>query len=276
LIPLPVVSDVAGIGEIWEYRGLIKKMAITDLKVRYKNSVLGILWSLLQPLMIFIVLLIVFSGLFKGMSVTDYPYPLFLLLGIIGWGFFDKATGFSIGSVVGKPQLVKKIYFPREVLVISACLTALMMSLIEYIVFGAFMVAYGMVPTWMAILFPAVLLVEFFLALGVSLMISSLNVIWRDVQWIWPVVMQAGFFLTPIMYSRSIFDSMPYVGEVLKYNPMAAILDSLRYVLINRSAPQFYAQILDYMGYAAIVAIVAIVAGWLVFNRLEPRFGEEV
>jgi lipopolysaccharide transport system permease protein len=276
LIPLPVVSDVAGIGEIWEYRGLIKKMAITDLKVRYKNSVLGILWSLLQPLMIFIVLLIVFSGLFKGMSVTDYPYPLFLLLGIIGWGFFDKATGFSIGSVVGKPQLVKKIYFPREVLVISACLTALMMSLIEYVVFGAFMVAYGMIPTWMAILFPVVLLVEFFLALGVSLMISSLNVIWRDVQWIWPVVMQAGFFLTPIMYSRNIFDSMPYVGEVLKYNPMAAILDSLRYVLINKSAPLFYAQVLDYMGYAAIVAIVAVVAGWLVFNRLEPRFGEEV
>lgn len=267
---------MAGIREIWEYRGLIKKIAITDLKVRYKNSVLGILWSLLQPLLTFIVLLIVFTGLFKGQSITDYPYPLFLLLGIIGWGFFDKATGFSLGSIVGKPQLVKKIYFPREVLVISACLTALMMSLIEYIVFGAFMLAYGMIPTWMIILFPVILLVEFFLALGVSLTIASLNVIWRDVQWIWPVVMQAGFFLTPIMYSRGIFDSIPYAGEVLKYNPMAAILDSLRYVLINRSAPLFYAQILNYMEYAAIVAIVMIAAGWLVFNKLEPRFGEEV
>jgi lipopolysaccharide transport system permease protein len=267
---------MAGIGEIWEYRGLIKKMAITDLKVRYKNSVLGILWSLLQPLLMFLVLLIVFTGLFMGQPVADYPYPLFLLLGIIGWGFFDKATGFSLGSIVGKPQLVKKIYFPREVLVISACLTALMMSLIEYVVFAAFMVAYGMVPTWMAILFPAVLLVEFILALGVSLLISSLNVIWRDVQWIWPVVMQAGFFLTPIMYSRNIFDNIPYVGEVLKYNPMAAILDSLRYVLINRSAPAFGAQILDYLGYAIAVAMVAIAVGWLVFARLEPRFGEEV
>jgi lipopolysaccharide transport system permease protein len=238
--------------------------------------VLGFLWSLLQPLLMLLVLYVVFTTLMANMNESLDTYPLFLLLGIISWGFLDKATGFSLNSIVGKPSLIKKIYFPREVLVISACLTALMMSLIEYVVFAAFMVAYGMVPTWMAILFPAVLLVEFILALGVSLLISSLNVIWRDVQWIWPVVMQAGFFLTPIMYFRNIFDNIPYVGEVLKYNPMAAILDSLRYVLINQYAPQFYGRILDYTGYAIMFAAALMVAGWFVFNRLEPRFGEEV
>jgi len=154
--------------------------------------------------------------------------------------------------------------------VISACLTALIMSLIEFVVFGAFMLIYGILPTWMIVLFPVVLLVEFVLALGVALVISSLNVIWRDVQWIWPVVMQAGFFLTPVMYSLDIFKGIPYVG-VLQYNPMTAILDSLRFVLIDRPAP-----LVNYLGYAGTIALVMMVAGWLVFNRLEPRFGEEV
>jgi lipopolysaccharide transport system permease protein len=262
------VSLVVGIREIWEYRSLIKKLAVTDLKVRYKNSALGILWSLLQPLMLFIVLLIVFTGLMINRSIDHYP--LYLLLGIIGWGFFDKATSFSLGSIVGKPQLVKKIYFPREVLVISSCLTALMMSLIEFIVFGAFMLAFGVLPTWMALLFPVILVVEFVFALGVSLLISSLNVVWRDVQWIWPVVMQAGFFLTPIMYSLDIFNGLPYVWA-LQYNPMTAILDSLRFALMNRPAP-----IVSYLSFAAAVSLVVTVAGALVFNWLEPRFGEEV
>ena len=257
---------------LWEYRNLIKKLAVTDLKVRYKNSVLGILWSLLQPLLTFIVLLIVFTGLMINRSIPNYP--LYLLLGIIGWGFFDKATGYSLTSITGKPQLVKKIYFPREVLVISACLTALMMSLIEFIVFGAFMLASGMLPTGIAIIFPIILCVEFVLALGVALIISSLNVIWRDIQWIWPVIMQAGFFLTPIMYSMSMFQGY---GDawVLNYNPMAGILNALRDVLIIYPVPAV-ATIAGSLAYPALTALVLVIIGWLLFNRLEPRFGEEV
>jgi lipopolysaccharide transport system permease protein len=253
---------------IWDYRGLIKKIAITDLKVRYKNSVLGILWSLLQPLMTFLVLLIVFTGLMLNRSIQNYP--LYLLLGIIGWNFFDKATGFSLASIVGKPQLVKKIYFPREVLVFSACLTALMMSLIEFALFGVFMLAAGVLPTWAIVLFPAVLLVEFVFALGVGLAISALNVTLRDIQWIWPVVMQAGFFLTPIMYSLETLKGIPFAWA-LAYNPMGNILDALRCVLIGRPAP-----LLTDLAYAALAAVAVLAVGWIIFSKLEPRFGEEV
>jgi lipopolysaccharide transport system permease protein len=264
---------MAGIKELWEYRGLIKKLAVTDLKIRYKNSVLGILWSLLQPLMMFAVLLTVFTGLMLNKSIDNYP--LFLLLGIIGWGFFDKATSFSMGSIVGRPQLVKKIYFPREVLVISACLTALMMSLIEFVVFGIVMLVFfvlgiGVLPTWVIIVFPLALLVEFVLALGVGLALSSLNVIWRDVQWIWPVVMQAGFFLTPVMYSMELFKGFRFAW-VMNYNPMAAILDTFRYAFISRQVP-----VVIELGYVTVIAIIAIGVGWFIFNKLEPRFGEEV
>jgi lipopolysaccharide transport system permease protein len=122
----------------------------------------------------------------------------------------------------------------------------------------------------MIMLLPIILLVEFALALGVSLAISSLNVIWRDIQWIWPVIMQTGFFLTPVMYSMDIFKGFSY-SWILQFNPMAAILDSLRYVLIDRPVP-----ILNEMAYATIIALIAIVAGWLIFIKLEPRFGEEV
>ena len=209
-------------------------------------------------------------------------YPLFLLLGIIGWGFFDKATAFSLVSIVGKPQLVKKIYFPREVLVISACLTALMMSLIEFCVFGVFLlgfnvlhyaIGYGnayILPTWVILLFPVIILVEFALALGVSLTIASLNVIWRDVQWIWPVVMQAGFFLTPVMYSMATLNGIPF-ARLLALNPMAGILDSLRYSLIGMPAP-----IITDIAYVAVFAFVLLLLGGLIFSRMEPKFAEEV
>jgi lipopolysaccharide transport system permease protein len=226
------------------------------------------------------VLLIVFTGLMINKSIENYP--LFLLLGIIGWGFFDKATSFSLGSIVGKPQLVKKIYFPREVLVISACLTALMMSLIEFIVFGIFLLGLNLLyylsiygsnyifPNWAILIFPVILIIEFFLTLGVSMVISSLNVIWRDVQWIWPVVMQAGFFLTPIMYSMDILKGVP-MAWVLQFNPMTAILNSMRFSLINTPA-----SLTGDMVYATLIALILLAAGWLIFYKLEPRFGEEV
>jgi lipopolysaccharide transport system permease protein len=270
-IDAPVYADFTmgwNMTSLWDYRGLIKKIAVTDLKVRYKNSILGILWSLLQPLMTFIVLLIVFTGLMLNRSIENYP--LFLLLGIIGWNFFDRATGFSLVSIVTKPQLVKKIYFPREVLVFSACLTALMMSLIEFALFGVFMIVAGVLPTWAIVLFPAVLLIEFVFALGVGLAISALNVTLRDIQWIWPVIMQAGFFLTPIMYSLDTLKGVPFAWA-LAYNPMGNILDGFRYVLIGRPTP-----LLNGLAYAALIALAMLAIGWLIFSKLEPRFGEEV
>jgi lipopolysaccharide transport system permease protein len=157
-----------------------------------------------------------------------------------------------------------------------------MMSLIEFIVFGIFVIGFDMlhyfaaygsayiVPTWLILAFPVILIIEFLLALGVSMAISSLNVIWRDIQWIWPVIMQAGFFLTPVMYSMDIFKGFSYAW-ILQFNPMTAILNSMRYVLIDTPA-----SILNDMAYATAFTIIVIVIGWLIFNRLEPRFGEEV
>lgn len=255
---------------LWNYRSLIIKLAVTDLKIRYKNSVLGLLWSLLQPMLMLLVLYIVFTRVMVNVNESLDPYPLFLLLGIISWGFLDKATGFSLHSIVGKPSLIKKVYFPREVLVISACLTALMMTCIELTVFAAFMLAYGIMPTAAAMLFPPVLFVEFVLALGISLAIASLNVRYRDVQWIWAVIMQAGFFATPILFSISIFGSTGWL-RLLTYNPVGVIMTMMRDTLIYGRWPVFDALLL-----ACLAAAAFLVIGVVVFRHLEPSFAEEV
>jgi lipopolysaccharide transport system permease protein len=268
---------------LWEYRGLIKKIAITDLKIRYKSSILGFFWSLLQPLLIFLVLYIVFSSIFVTNSNTAGDgnansgisgYPLFLLLGIVMWGFFDKATAFGLQSIVGKPNLVKKIFFPREVLVISACLTALMMTSLELVVFGVFMLAFTLfssfMPGWNVLLIPVVLAIEFLFTLGIALAISSLNVRYRDVQYIWAVVIQAGFFLTPVMYSLSILRNDLYVN-LLSLNPMAVFLGMARDTLIYNRTPQAGEVIAVFA-----VSVVILFAGWLIFRKFEPTFAEEV
>jgi lipopolysaccharide transport system permease protein len=264
----PAVLLVGIMASIWNYRGLIKKLAVTDLKVRYKNSALGLFWSLLQPLLMYLVLYVVFTSLMSGSTIEHYP--LYLFLGIITWGFFDKATGFSLNSIVGKPSLIKKIYFPREVLVISACLTALMMSCMEFAVFAIFMLAFGVLPTAVALLFPLVLLIEFVFALGIALAIASLNVRFRDVQWMWAVVMQAGFFATPIMYSVSIFQNSTHL-KLLAYNPMGLIIDMMRNMLIYQQWPATTGLI-----FTGAVAALCLALGSLVFRKLEPSFAEEV
>ncbi|CAJ35696.1 ABC transporter permease [Methanocella arvoryzae] len=262
--------------DIWEYRGLICKIAVTDLKLRYKNSVFGLFWSLLQPLLMFLILFFVFSTIFKDNQIQYYP--LYLLLGIVSWGFLDKGTGFSLNSIVSKGNLIKKIYFPREVLVISACLTALMMSAIEFVVFGGFMVAYMCIrqtiisPGISILLFPVLLLIEFFIVLGISLGIASLNVKYRDVQWIWGVIMQAGFFATPIMYSIDIFKDSQYAW-ILASNPIGVLMELMRDSLIygiNNTVS------LNLIWFVVLVCLIVLGAGWLIFNKIEPEFAEEV
>ena len=166
---------------LWNYRHLIKKIAISDFKLRYKNSVLGFLWSLAEPLLMLTVLYFVFTNL---MQVNVEHYQLFLLLGIISWNMLSRGTSMSLTSILGRPGLVQKVYFPREVLVISCCITAFLMTLFEFIVFGAFMVAFKVMPGITIVYGPLVLFIEFVLILCLSLALSALNVYYRDVQYI--------------------------------------------------------------------------------------------
>lgn len=254
------------IANLWNYRNLTIKLAMSDFKIRYKNSILGFLWSLIEPLLMLTVLYIVFSYF---MRVNVEHYQIFLLVGIISWNMLSRGTTMSLSSILGKPSLVNKVYFPREILVISSCITALLMTLLEFVIFGIFMIIFAITPTVTAIYFPIILFIEFILILGLSFGLASLNVYYRDIQYIWAVIMQAGFFVSPIIYPISIIPEK-YVW-IIKLNPMTLIIDMLRGSMIYSIVP-----VLQDITFIIILSFIILIIGYMIFLRLEPRFAEEI
>ncbi len=251
---------------LWNYRRLTIELAMSDFKLRYKNSILGFLWSLAEPLLMLTVLYIVFSYFMK-MNVKNYQ--LFLLIGIISWNMLSRGTGMALNSIIGKPNLVNKVYFPREILIISSCVTALVMTLLEFIVFGIFMLIFAVMPTMTAIYFPIILFIQFILIIGISLGLAALNVYYRDIQYIWAVILQAGFFASPIIYPLSIIPEK-YIW-IIKLNPMTTIIDMLRGSMIYSTIPAAKDII-----FIVILSITILIIGYIIFLKLEPRFAEEV
>ncbi len=252
--------------ELWNYRHLALKLAMSEFRLRYKNSILGFFWSLLEPLLMLVVLYVVFTNL---MRVNVEHYQLFLLMGIISWNMLSRGTTMSLSSILGKPSLVQKVYFPREVLVISSSITALLMTLLEFIVFGLFMLVFNVVPAITIVYFPLILFVEFLLILGISFGLAALNVYYRDMQYIWAVVLQAGFFASPIIYPVSIIPEK-YLW-IIMLNPMTHIIDMLRGAVIYSASPIFGDVI-----FITAAAFGVLAAGYLIFRRLEPGFAEEI
>lgn len=263
--------DTAGNGgianlfrQVYRYRRLVWVIATGDFKARYKNSVMGYFWSLLEPLFMLTVLWLVFTNLMK---LQVEHYQLFLLLGMVMWNFYCKATQAGLNAIIGKPGLVQKVFFPREVLVVASCITASLMSLFESMIFVAFFVV-AWVPLSRNVLFLPVLLAIFFMfALGSSFIVSALNVYYRDTQFFWAVILQAGFFLSPILYPLDIFP--PLMKEVLMLNPIAQIIIGARNVVLYSTAPSITGT-----GYASVASVVMLVVGYWVFVRMEPKFAE--
>lgn len=252
--------------ELHGYRNLIWQLAWSEFKLRYKNSILGYLWSLLEPMLMLLVLYVVFSNLMK---VQVEYYQLFLLLGIILWGFLSRATTIGMFSIVGKPGMVKKIYFPRDIFVISSCVTALLMSIFESLIFIMFMVLFRVPISINLIYAPFILFCLFIISLGLSLALSALNVFYRDVQFIWQVLLQIGYFATPILYTIDIFPQE--LQKFVLLNPVARILISARDTIIY-SSPAKTEDLL----FMFLSAVISLFVGYIIFSRLESRFAEEI
>ena len=252
--------------ELYGYRNLIWQLAWSEFKLRYKNSILGYFWSLLEPLLMLLVLYVVFSNLMK--IKVEY-YQLFLFVGIILWGFLSKATSFGMSAIVGKANIVKKIYFPRDILVISSCITALLMSIFESLVFVMFMVFYR-VPISINLAYaPLILIFLCIISFGLSLALSALNVFYRDTQFIWQVLMQVGFYLTPILYSIDIFPNN--LQQFVLLNPIARIIISARNTVIYSSPAK-----MEDLLFMLLSSIVFLLVGYIIFFRLESKFAEEI
>jgi lipopolysaccharide transport system permease protein len=249
-----------------EYRELIRIMTISELKVKYQSSVLGFVWSLLNPLLLMLVLYFVFANLFKA---TQNNFALYLLIGIISWRFLANGTSLAMGSIVGKPSLVTKIYIPRQVLVLSSVLSSFVSSILEFVVLVPLLVILGVGLSPYILLFPVIHLIFFMIVYGVSLILASLYVYYRDLNQIWEVIIQMGFFLSPIVYPLATVPQkyLPYY----MLNPVTVIIQMYRDMLLYNIAPAP-----GDLAFTFLVGGAIILLGSAAFKRLERRFAEEI
>lgn len=265
--------------ELWQYRELIRNLVVRDLKVRYKNSVLGVAWSLLSPLGMMIVYTVFFGIIRPNHNIRHYP--VFLLCGMLPWSFCSDSVMQATDSIVGNAQLIKKVYFPRTVLPISTVLSNLVHFLVALPIFFALALILRAPLTWWALLMPITLLIQIAFVLGLAFFLATLNVFYRDTRHLLGVIMHAWFFLTPVFYP---IDTVPQQATIpllgiefnaqlwlRRLNPMASIIASYR-DLLYRGAPTG----LDFWLRTAVTALIVLVVGYMVFLRYTSRFGEDI
>ncbi len=259
-----------------ENKALISELVRTDFKLRYQGSVLGYAWSLLRPLLIFIILYIVFVKFLKlGNGVPHYP--VYLLLGIVIWNFFVEMTMQSLGSIVGRGDLIRKIKIPRWIIVISSSFGALINLFLNLIIIVIFMIIGKVSVSYDVILLPLFFLEIYIFALGLSFFLSAAFVKYRDINYIWEVILQAGFYLTPILYPLSKITNVTFQKLIL-LNPVAQALQGLRYVLITKSTLISKTVFGGGWGQYIPIAIVFVVfiIGVLFFKKESNYFAENI
>jgi ABC-2 type transport system permease protein len=263
-------------------RALLAELVRTDFKLRYQGSVLGYAWSLLRPLFIFAILYTVFVVVFPlGKGIPHYP--IYLFTGMVIWNFFNEMTSQSLGSIVGRGDLIRKIRIPRWMIVFSSSISALINLGFNLIVLAVFMVLSHVDPMRSIVLLPFILLEAYLFALGVSLFLSALFVKLRDLNYIWEVVMQAGFYATPILYpiSRITGHHGLAIQKLMFLNPLTQIIQDARYALIihdTEKSPTIYS--LFHGGYDKfapfIIVVLMLIGGLLYFKREAKYFAENI
>lgn len=253
--------------ELWEYREMVKSLVKRDLKSRYKGSVLGFFWMFLNPLLQLAVYTVVFSTI---MRTGIEKFYLFLFVALVPWIFFSTCLSGGTTVIFSQQDMVKKIYFPREVLPLSFTISQFVNMLLSFIVIFVVVLCSGtpLVPAALAYL-PAIMLIEFVLALGITYIVSACNVYFRDLEHILGIVSMAWMYLTPILYSVEMIPKQ-YL-QLFYFNPMTFVIIAYRDILYYGKPPQ-----MDTLANAAVMGILSIVIGHLVFGRLQRHFVEEL
>lgn len=254
--------------ELWHYRELLYFLTWRDVKVRYKQTVLGAAWAILQPLSLMLVFSLFFGKLAK-MPSDGIPYPLFTFCALLPWQLFANSLTESSNSLVGNQHLITKIYFPRLVIPISAVLAGLVDFAIAFMILLGLMVYYGVTPGWPVIMLPGFVLLTIATALGVGLWLSALNVKYRDVRYTIGFMVQFWLFATPVAYPSNL---IPEKWRILYgINPMAGVVEGFRWALLGNARP------LGQMLWVSVaVVVIVLVGGLYYFRRMEQEFADIV
>ncbi|MDO8690445.1 MAG: ABC transporter permease [Dehalococcoidia bacterium] len=260
-------SFMQHLGDLLRYRELIKNLVARDLKARYKKSFLGFAWCLLSPLMMMFVYTLVFEVLMRN-NIPNFP--VFVLIGLLPWNLTVGSVMGSINSIVGNGNLIKKVYFPREILPISMVLSNVVNFLLATVILVLMLLVFRIQLSPLVLYFPLILLIQIIFLMGLALFFSSLNVFFRDTEVIMDVVVLAWFFVTPVFYNiedlTSVYSRIMYI-----VNPMASIISTYRVVLLYNAAPAW-----DFLARTMATSVVVFLVGYWFFRRQAPVFGEEV
>lgn len=254
--------------ELWEYRELLYFLTWRDIKVRYKQTVLGAAWAIIQPFFTMVVFSLFFGKLAKIPS-DGIPYPIFCYTALVPWTFFANGLSQSSNSLVGSANLIKKVYFPRLVVPISSVFSGVVDFVLAFVVLIGMILFYGIIPTINIFWLPFLLLLSFVTALGVGLWLSALNVEYRDVRYVVPFLTQFWMFATPIAYPSSLL-SEPW-RTIYGLNPMVGVVEGFRWALLGtRTAPG------PVIVVSSLAALAVLISGAFYFRRMEKTFADVV
>jgi lipopolysaccharide transport system permease protein len=253
---------------VWHYRELLYFLVWREVKVRYKQTVLGVAWAVLQPLMTMAIFTVIF-GMFVNVPSDGLPYPLFTLVALLPWTYFSEAMTRSSVSLVGDAQLIRKVYFPRLIMPLAAVVSPAVDFLLAFILLLAMMAWYGVSPTWGIIMLPGFLLLGLLTALAVGLWLSALNVRYRDVRHTVPFLIQCWMYASPVAYPVSV---VPEGWRVLYgLNPMAGVIEGFRWALLGKQSPD-----VGIMMVSVIAVIVLLIGGVIFFKHMEQTFADVI
>lgn len=254
--------------DLYNYRELLKTSVKKDIGGKYKHSFLGVLWSFINPLLQILVYALIFPLVMKnGGSYKDYT--VFMVCGLIPWAYFTTVINRASFIMIENGNILKKVYFPRSILPLSLVTSETINFLVSCIIILAFIVIKGFGISKFILFFPLVLLIQYVLLLGIALIFSAVTVYMRDIQHFIGVVLQLLFYATPIVYS---IDTIPENFRwILKWNPMTYIIEGYRAIFYNQTMPD-----LKSLGVLGIISIIILIVGYLLFNKLQKRFAEEL
>lgn len=251
--------------EIWMYRELFQTFVVRDLKVRYRQTVLGGLWALLQPLTTMVIFSFFFGYLAK-IPGNGVPYPVFSYSGLVLWIYFANALSTTSASILNSSGLYTKVYFPRIIAPLSAGITGMVDYMIALTILAGLMVYYQISPSIYILFLPFILLLTWILATGIGLWIGSINVRYRDVGYVLPFFIQIFMYVTPVIYPVSI---APNFAKYLIMNPMTGIIEAHRAVILNSGAFDFNAILIS-----AVITLVIFISGAVFFKSVERKFAD--
>jgi len=272
-IPVTVIEPARGWapfkpGEFWAYRELLYFFVWANVKVQYKQTVLGALWAIIQPFFTMVVFSI-FFGRLAGIPSGDLPYPVFVYAALVPWTYFANVVSLSSNVLVHHQGVITKVYFPRVMMPLASVVGGLLDFMIALSVLGAMMLYYGVAPSAAMLAVPLLILMAASTAVGVSLWLSALNVRYRDVRFVIPFLIQVWLFATPVAYPSSL---VPERWRALYgLNPMAGVVDGFRWALLDQPAPS-----LGLLGVSSVVVVLLVASGMIYFARAETTFADVV